>query len=62
MLHPVLYEMLHDETAFTRVAGEVVFEMQILPPHMSLATVRQYIWKRGDDLELVYRLRPDSNR
>eukprot|EP00898_Chlorokybus_atmophyticus_P001692 jgi/Chlat1/2523/Chrsp175S02431 len=36
---------------------EVVCNEQVLPPDMSLATVRTYVWKRPDDLVLYYRTR-----
>ncbi|MCO5565106.1 hypothetical protein L7F22_018777 [Adiantum nelumboides] len=35
---------------------EIFCNQQLLRPEMSLATVRQYIWKKPDDLYLYYRL------
>ncbi|KAF3335023.1 WD repeat-containing protein 48-like isoform X1 [Carex littledalei] len=35
---------------------EVLCNNQVLPPEMSLATVRTYIWKKPEDLVLQYRI------
>ncbi|XP_057733258.1 uncharacterized protein LOC130948522 isoform X1 [Arachis stenosperma] len=39
-----------------RPSIEILCNNQILPPEMSLATVKTYIWKRQDDLVLNYRV------
>lgn len=44
----------------TRPEVEIFCNQQLLRPEMSLATVRQYIWKKPDDLYLYYRV--TSNR
>ncbi|CAM6097082.1 unnamed protein product [Calypogeia fissa] len=38
-----------------RPVVEILCNNQVLPPDMSLATVRAYIWKKPDDLYLYYR-------
>ncbi|KAI5067554.1 hypothetical protein GOP47_0018082 [Adiantum capillus-veneris] len=40
----------------TRPEVEILCNQQLLRPEMSLATVRQYIWKKPDDLYLYYRV------
>lgn len=40
----------------TRPEVEIFCSQQMLRPEMSLATVRQYIWKKPDDLYLFYRV------
>lgn len=35
---------------------EILCNQQVLSPEMSLATVRQYVWKKPDDLYLFYRV------
>eukprot|EP00252_Welwitschia_mirabilis_P010612 TRINITY_DN2397_c0_g1_i1.p1 TRINITY_DN2397_c0_g1~~TRINITY_DN2397_c0_g1_i1.p1 ORF type:complete len:753 (+),score=154.85 TRINITY_DN2397_c0_g1_i1:499-2757(+) len=37
---------------------EILCNNQVLPPDMSLATVRAYVWKKPDDLYLYYRVLP----
>ncbi|KAL2623623.1 hypothetical protein R1flu_003828 [Riccia fluitans] len=37
---------------------EILCNNQVLPPEMSLATVRAYVWKKPDDLTLYYRTVP----
>ncbi|KAG6540955.1 hypothetical protein Mapa_017676 [Marchantia paleacea] len=37
---------------------EILCNQQVLPPEMSLATVRAYVWKKPDDLTLYYRTVP----
>lgn len=44
----------------TKPEVEIFCNQQMLRPEMSLATVRQYIWKKPDDLYLYYRVA--SNR
>eukprot|EP00250_Pteridium_aquilinum_P009427 c18661_g1_i1 orf=203-2506(+) len=44
----------------TRPEVEIICNQQVLRPEMSLATVRQYIWKKPDELYLYYRVA--SNR
>lgn len=44
----------------TKPEVEILCNQQVLPPEMSLATVRQYVWKKPDDLYLFYRI--TSNR
>ncbi|KAJ7978062.1 WD repeat-containing protein [Quillaja saponaria] len=39
-----------------RPSIEILCNNQVLPPDMSLATVRAYIWKKSDDLVLNYRV------
>ncbi|KAI5398432.1 hypothetical protein KIW84_063993 [Lathyrus oleraceus] len=39
-----------------RPSIEILCNNQILPPEMSLATVRAYIWKKTEDLALNYRV------
>ncbi|CAK9201146.1 unnamed protein product [Sphagnum troendelagicum] len=39
---------------------EVLCNNQVLPPEMSLATVRAYIWKKPEDLYLHYRIAPSQ--
>ena len=36
---------------------EIVCNGEVLDPKMSLATVKEHVWKRGDDVQLQYRLR-----
>jgi WD repeat-containing protein 48 len=51
---------------FFRLALHVFFDifqllkLQVLPPEMSLATVRAYIWKKPEDLYLHYRIAPSQ--
>jgi hypothetical protein len=37
-------------------AVQLVCNDVVVQPHMSLATVRQYVWKKGEDVELCYRM------
>jgi hypothetical protein len=37
-----------------------LLKLQVLPPEMSLATVRAYIWKKPEDLYLHYRIAPSQ--
>ncbi|XP_058770498.1 uncharacterized protein LOC131644112 [Vicia villosa] len=41
-----------------RPSIEILCNNQVLPPEMSLATVRAYIWKKPEDLALNYRVIP----
>jgi WD repeat-containing protein 48 len=51
---------------FFRLALHVFFDifqllkLQVLPPEMSLATVRAYVWKKPEDLHLHYRIAPSQ--
>ena len=36
---------------------EISCNGEVLDPKMSLATVKEFVWKRGDDVQLQYRLR-----
>ena len=36
---------------------EILCNGEALDPKMSLATVKEFVWKRGDDVQLQYRLR-----
>ena len=41
-------------------ALQIVCNHVVVQPHMSLASVRQFVWKRTEDIELCYRLRPST--
>ncbi|CAG8570966.1 4002_t:CDS:2 [Diversispora eburnea] len=39
---------------------ELVCQDQVLPPTMTLSTIKSHIWKTGGDITMTYRLRMKS--
>lgn len=45
-----------DEDFDPETAIEILWGDEVLPPHMSLASIRSFCWKGGSDIVLNYRL------
>ena len=48
---------MNDEGFDPETAIEILCGDEVLPPHMSLASIRSFCWKGGSDIVLNYRLR-----